>query len=498
MNVSVLPLLLPLATGVATLLVGGTSTRRVVTTASAGLQLLLALGLLVLNLQGEPLVLTVGGWSAKVGIVLVVDTLAAIMLVLSSFTAFICIIYSSIETPRRVEHPLRLPLLQFMMAGIHLAFITGDLFNLFVAFEIMLIASYALLTLEADDWDVKQAYPYLAINLFGSTLFICAAGLAYGLFGTLNFAGMIEGAQALSGDPRLTILALLFLVIFGTKAGLFPLYYWLPNSYPVLPAPIAGLFAGMLTKVGIYVLIRIFGTVLPHDLSSVHTLIAVLAGFTMILAVIGAISRNFVRGILSFHILSQIGFMALAIGLFTPLSIAACILYIIHHIVVKSALFLIGGIVAVLNQADDLDNTGHLWRLTPWVGILFLIQALSLAGIPPLSGFWGKYLIVLEGLREEAYVLVAASLVASVLTMMSMIKIWFGVFCAQPKGVSVQMQDRRWRPMCWIVGLMVAVSLCIGIGVEFVMQVATQAAEEALDQAAYVERVFAMSGKGGS
>lgn len=497
MNAAVLPLLLPLATGVAALFVSGARVRRMLTAASAALQLLVALGLLGATLQGSPLVLNAGGWSAAVGIVLVVDTLAAIMLVLSTFTALACVLYSSIETPLRVEHPLRLPLLQFMMAGIHLAFITGDLFNLFVAFEIMLIASYALLTLEADDWDVKQAYPYLAINLFGSTLFICAAGLAYGLFGTLNFAGIIQASSDLSGDPRIVLLALLFVVVFGTKAGLFPLYFWLPNSYPVLPAPLAGLYAGMLTKVGVYVLIRIFATVLPHELHGVHQLIATLAGFTMVLAVIGAISRNFVRGILSFHILSQIGFMALAIGLFTPLSIAACILYIIHHIVVKSALFLIGGIAVVLNRSDDLDHTGQLWRVTPWVGILFLFQALSLAGIPPLSGFWGKYLIIVEGLREGAYALVVASLVASMLTLFSMVKIWFGVFWSAPPGVRVRTRDRRWKPMSWIVGVMVLVSLAIGLGVEGVLQVATQAAEQALDQAAYVERVFAVGGKGG-
>jgi multicomponent Na+:H+ antiporter subunit D len=334
-----------------------------------------------------PARLGVGGWPAQFGIVLVVDLLSALMLTLSSLIALGSLLFGYAEMPVRLDHPMRTPLTQFLVTGINLTFCTGDLFNLFVAFEVMLIASYALLTLEADDWDVKHAFAYVAINLFGRALFICACGLAYSIFGTLDFAEIALRATPLAGELRAHLLALLFLAVFGIKAGLFPLYYWLPNSYPTLPIPTAALFAGMLTKVGVYVLRRIFGTVLPHSLTFVHTLLAWLAGLTMVLAVMGAISRPFIGGILSFHILSQIGFMALAIGLFTPLSLAACILYIIHHIVVKSSLFLIGGTALRLNGTDDLDHMGNLWRRTPWLGALFLLQALSLAGLPPLSGF---------------------------------------------------------------------------------------------------------------
>jgi multicomponent Na+:H+ antiporter subunit D len=253
----------------------------------------------------------------------------------------------------------------------------------------------------------------------------------------------------------------------------------------------------MLTKVGVYVLVRMFATVLPHDLTGVHQLIAWLAGLTMILAVLGAISRNFIRGILSFHILSQIGYMALALGLFTPWSIAACIFYIMHHIIVKASLFLIGGVAVVLNRSDDLDRMGHLWRATPWLGILFLCQALSLAGIPPLSGFWGKYLIIVEGLKQGAYVLVAASLLAGVLTLFSMLKIWLGAFWVEPEGVPLRTDDPRWRPLAWIIGGLTIISLGIGLGAEAVMQLALQAANAALDQEGYVRHVLGAGGKGG-
>jgi multicomponent Na+:H+ antiporter subunit D len=498
MNWAILPFLVPMLTGVLALFFPrGVAWRRGWFIGSAVAQLGVAVKLVADNLDGTPVVLLAGGWASAVGIALVADLLAAIMLVLSTLTALAAVLFTVVETRRRVEHPLRLPLLQFMIAGINLAFLTGDLFNLFVAFEIMLIASYALLTLEANDWDVKQAYPYLAVNLVGSTLFICAAGLAYGLFGTLNFAGIIERSADLGDDPRVLLLALLLFVVFGTKAGLFPLYYWLPNSYPILPAALAGLYSGMLTKVGVYVLVRMFATVLPHDLTGVHQLIAWLAGLTMILAVLGAISRNFIRGILSFHILSQIGYMALALGLFTPWSIAACIFYIMHHIIVKASLFLIGGVAVVVNRSDDLDRMGHLWRATPWLGILFLCQALSLAGIPPLSGFWGKYLIIVEGLKQGAYVLVAASLLAGVLTLFSMLKIWLGAFWVEPEGVPLRTDDPRWRPLAWIIGGLTIISLGIGLGAEAVMQLALQAANAALDQEGYVRHVLGAGGKGG-
>ena len=497
MNWVIAPIVLPLLTALVCLFWGKPgSGRRWFVALSALAQLVVALGLAAHVFDEGTLVLPVGRWTAQFGIVLVADLLSAVMLGLSSLTALAVILFGHAETSPRIEHPLRQPLVQFLVMGINLSFLTGDLFNLFVAFEILLIASYALLTLEADDWNIKQSFPYLSINLVGSTLFICAAGLAYGIFGTLNFAEISQRALAMEGDARVTMLALLLLVVFGVKAGLFPLYYWLPNSYPTLAAPIGALYAGMLTKVGVYVLLRLFATIMPHSLTGLHALLAWLAGFTMVLAVMGAISKNYVRGILSYHILSQIGYMVLAIGFFTPLSIAACVLYIMHHIVVKASLFLVGGVAAALNRTDDLTKMGHLWKHFPWLGVLFLLQALSLAGVPPLSGFWGKYLIVAEGLKQGAYVLVGASILASVLTMFSMLKIWNGAFWAAPADVAIPKPTRRTRGMTWVVAGLAVVSLCIGLGVEFFTQVSLRAAESVLDQEAYARAVLGVLGKG--
>ncbi len=482
------PVALPLLTGIIALLLGRPGNlRRWLVALSATGQLAVAVALVQATMGGQPMALALGGWVAPFGIVLVADLLAAIMVSLGSVTALASLLYGYAELPVRDEHPLRLPLVQFLVTGINLSFCTADLFNLFVAFEVMLISSYALMTLEADDWDIKQAFPYLAMNLVGSTFFLVAAGMTYGLFGSLNFGQIAERANDLAGTPQLTVLALLLMLVFSIKAGLFPLFYWLPNSYPTLPSPVAALYAGMLTKVGVYVLMRIFGQVLPPELPLVHLLLAWLAAATMIFGVLGAVSRNFVRGILSFHILSQIGYMVLAIGLFTPYAFAAAIFYVIHHIIVKSTLFMVGGAIFVLNRTDDLQKTGRLWLLTPILGVIFLLQALSLAGIPPLSGFWGKYMIIVEGVRQKEWILVLCALVAGVLTLFSMLKIWNGAFWGTTAKEGVHLEDGRWKTMTAVAGGMTVLSLGIGLGAEFFLKLAHEAARQLLDRTAYIE-----------
>jgi multicomponent Na+:H+ antiporter subunit D len=439
------------------------------------------------------LVLSWGGWVVPYGIVLVADTLAAVMLCLSSLTALACVLFGYAETARRDEHPLRLPLLLLLLAGIHLAFLTGDLFNLFVAFEVFLLASYALMTLETDAIRSRRALPYVTINLLGSALFLCSCGFAYGLFGTLNFAEIAVRSSAMLGDVRLEILGVLLLLVFAIKAGLFPLYYWLPISYPALPSPIAAFYAGMLTKVGVYVLIRVFGTVLPPELTALHTVLAWGAGLTMVIGVLGAVAQNRIQTILAYHIVSQVGYMVLAVGLFSRYAFAAAILYVIHHIVVKAALFLVGGVILRVQGTDHLEKTGGLWARAPGLSLVFLLQALSLAGLPPLSGFWGKFMIVNEGLAQGQWVLVLMSLIASALTLLSMLKIWLGAFWkAEPEDAPLVFTSSS-RLMTGVVGVLAAISLGIGLGANYFVGVAEHAADETLARTAYVNSVRALN-----
>lgn len=499
-NILVWPFLLPILTALMCCLFLGRPGvgRRVFIAISSAVQCGLAFYLAARAFDGPPLVLLMGGWAPQLGVVLIVDGLAAIMLCLSTVVAMACILFSYAEIPVWSEQPLRLPLMQLLVAGINLSFITGDLFNLFVAFEIMLVASYALLTLEANDHHIKEAFPYLAVNIFGSALFLVAAGLAYSVFGTLNLADISHRASQMPGDFGVMLVAVILVVVFGIKAGVFPLYYWLPNSYPILPFSLGAFYSGMLTKVGIYVLLRTLCTVFPHNLTPIYLALAWLAGLTMVLAVLGAVSRNFIRGVLSFHIVSQIGYMILAIGFFTPLAISACIFYVIHHIIVKSSLFLIGGTAMFYNRTDNLARMGGLMNASPLLAACFLLQAFSLAGVPPLSGFWGKYIIVLVGLEEHRYWLVGAALLASILTLVSMMKIWIGAFWERlpEDGTAEPEAPRAARMMKGIVCVMTLLSLGIGFGAEFIFGIAEKAAVSLMNPNEYVQAVLGLTGKG--
>lgn len=484
------PILLPLVTALVAVAIPRPSTgRRVVVGVAFAAMLGVSLWLAGHVYASGPLVLSWGGWIIPYGIVLVADTLAAVMVSLASLMGLACVLFGYAQTPTQDEHPLRLPLLLLLLAGIQLSFLTGDLFNLFVAFEVFLLASYGLMTLESNAKESRRALPYVTINLVGSALFICACGFAYGLFGTMNFAEIAARSSLMAGDVRVELLGLLLLLVFAIKAGIFPLYYWLPVSYARLPAPIAAFFAGLLTKVGIYILIRIFGTVLPPELTTLHTVIAWAAGLTMVIGGLGAIAQSRIQTILSYHIASQVGYMALAIGFFSADAFSAAIFFTVHQIVVKAALFLVGGVILRVHGSDDLSRTGGLWTSAPALAIAFLLLAFSLAGIPPLSGFWGKLMIIQAGLSQGEWTLVFLSLVASVLTMLSMLKIWLGAFWKpKPEGVPLTLSASS-RGMTAVVGVLALVSVGIGVGANHFVGISDHAARETLDRTAYVETV---------
>lgn len=496
MNCAVYPVLLPLVTALCFLLWSQPSFwRRFVAALSMGVQVMIAFFFLLQTQQGTTEVLLVGGWAAPFGIALVIDRLAAVMLFAASITVFAGVLWGFGEQSVEKEHALRLPLIQFLWMGVSLSMITGDFFNLFVAFEVMLMASYALLTLEIDVEKIQYALPYLLMNLVGSALFLCAVAMVYGYLGTLNFAHLSLLLEGRGADPHLLVLGLVFLCVFGLKAGVFPLYFWLPQSYPTLPVPLAAIFGGVLTKVGIYVLIRLLVTVLPPGLHVLYTLLLVLSGITMLLGVLGAISRHRIKEILSYHIVSQIGFMVLAIGLFTPLSIAAAIIYTVHNIVVKASLFLYGGIGQMYYGTDNLKKMGYLWHVAPFAGFCFMVQAFSLAGVPPLSGFWGKYLIVREGLMQGQFVLTGIAIFTGWLTLFSMLKIWLGAFWGKCKdGLNEKGVHRKGLTVAGLVLVVVAIGM--GLFAETTVRVAEAAATQLFDRNQYRESVFTVGGKG--
>jgi multicomponent Na+:H+ antiporter subunit D len=370
----------------------------------------------------------IGSWEAPFGISLVADLFSAIMVAITGIIAFAVAIYSTVSIDSQREKYGFYPLLNIMLMGICGSFLTGDIFNLFVWFEVMLISSFVLLALGGERNQLEGSIKYVTLNLLSSVIFLTAVGMLYGIAGTLNMADLALKFSNLENSGLVTVIAMLFLVSFGIKSALFPLFFWLPASYHTPPVAVSAIFAGLLTKVGVYALIRVFTLMFIQNIDYTHTIILVIAGLTMLIGVLGAAAQKEFRKILSFHIISQIGYMILGLALFTPLAIAGSVFYIVHHIIVKTNLFLVSGVVKKLKKSYDLNKLGGVYKAYPLLSFLFLIPAFSLAGIPPLSGFWAKLTLILAGLEVNEFLIVGVALFVGLLTLFSMSKIWNEVF----------------------------------------------------------------------
>jgi multicomponent Na+:H+ antiporter subunit D len=357
----------------------------------------------------------------------------------------------------------------------------------------MLMASFVLLALGGERGQLEGAIKYVTLNLVASTLFLSALGILYGLVGTLNMADLALHLPEVSRPGLSSTLAMLFLAAFGIKAALFPFFFWLPASYHTPPVAVSAIFAGLLTKVGVYALIRIFTLLFVQDLGYTHGLILIIACLTMITGVLGAVVQNEFRRILSFHIISQVGYMVLGLGLFTPLALTGSVFYLVHHIIVKTNLFLVSGVVLKLRGTLELGQSGGLYRDAPGLSALFLIPALSLAGLPPLSGFWAKLILVWAALKMESYLVAAVALGVGLLTLYSMTKIWGKVFWgAPPDGAAEAINpspSSRWALYLPMV-LLALLTVGIGLLVEPVFALSSRAAEQLLNPAGYVLAVL--------
>ena len=459
--------------------------------------------------HGGILVSQMGNWPAPFGITVVVDVLAAIMLVMTAIVCLGVFIFCVSQLNDQFAGGYFHPLFHFLVLGVQWSFITGDLFNLFVSFEIMLMASYAMFCVGTTRPQMRQAYKYILLNLIGSTIFVTCAGLLYGQLGTLNMADItriaVSGQIPQSAVPVIAML----LLVFGIKTAIFPLWYWLPDTYHTMPAALGGLFAGLLTKVGAYVMIRVFVMMFGHDQHVVDVLqpiILVSAAVTMFLGVLGAVSMHSVRRILAIHIISQVGYMIMGIGLgmgamagmsdadmsIKVMAVTGAIFFIIHNMVVKCCLFLCSGLMLQHAGSDDLDEIGGLLRRTPWLAALFLIAALSLAGLPPLSGFFGKWVLIKASFDSHYYWLVGFAIATSLLTLLSMLKIWSYGFWSSPQGEHVASPSVRPRTTGGIVAIamLVVVAVSMGLGAQGYMNVSKVAAETAVRPRGYITAVL--------
>lgn len=500
--IPLLPILIPFTTALLCLLFPGKlKLRKIFGVAGSFVLLAAGVALLILVKQQGIQVVQLGGWAAPFGISVVIDLLSALMVLLTGGMSCLISIYAlnDIDQPRH-DYGF-FPFFHFLLMGVCGTFITGDLFNLYVWFEVMLLSSFILLSLGGERAQLKGAIKYVTLNLVSSAIFLTALGILYGVSGTLNMADL---ALRLQHDVPIglgTTVAMLFLVAFGIKAAIFPLFFWLPASYHTPPVSVTAIFSGLLTKVGVYALIRVFTLIFTQNVDYTHSIILVLAGLTMITGVLGAVAQNEMRRLLSFHIVSQIGYLLMGLGLQSVLALSGAIFFMVHVIVAKSALFLVSGIAKRKTGSFELEKIGGLYQSAPVLAACFLVSAFSLAGLPPFSGFFAKLTLVKAGLSEGRFGIVAVSLVVGVLTLFSMTKIWTQAFWKpKPKrtdsnGKSIRYKAPTtgfsyWAPLFVLSGI----TLLLGIFAESLLEISQQAAQQLLNPSLYIGRVMASKG----
>ncbi|MFB7917531.1 Na+/H+ antiporter subunit D [Streptomyces sp. NPDC056061] len=436
-----LPVLLPLcATGLS--LAFGTrlkQVQRLISVAVLTAVLGLSVALMIAADRHGPLAVHLGDFAPPIGITLVADRLSGLMLTVSSAITLCVLIYSlgqgmadrDEETPVAIYHPAYL----ILVAGVSCTFLAGDLVNLFVGFEIMLVASFVLLTLGGTGPRVRAGSTYVIVSLLSSMLFLTAIAMTYAATGTANFAQLAGRLAQLPLGVQILIQTML-LTVFAIKAAVFPLAAWLPDSYPTAPAPVTAVFAGLLTKVGVYCMLRTETLLFPGNRLGDLLMAAALA--SMVIGILGAVAQTDLKRLLSFTLVSHIGYMVFGIGLATRDAYSGAIVYVAHHITVQTTLFLTTGLIERRSGTTELTRIGGLARAAPLLAVLFFVPAMNLAGIPPLSGFIGKLGLMRAGVADGgawAWLLVTGSAVTSLLTLYVVAKVWNLAFWrAAPPG----------------------------------------------------------------
>lgn len=393
--------------------------------------------LLVQADQQGPQTVWIGGWPETLGIVLVADRLAALMLLVSAVVTLAVLAYSVGQgmtedeegAPISVYHPTFLVL----VAGVANAFLAGDLFNLFVSFEMLLFASYVLLTLGGTATRLRAGTIYVLVNLLSSTLFLISLAVVYAATGTLTLAHLAVRLEELPDHVSLLV-QLLLLTTFGIKAAVFPLSFWLPDSYPTAPAPVTAVFAGLLTKVGVYAILRMQTLLFPD--SPLTDLLLWAALLTLLVGILGAVAQSDIKRMLSFTLVSHIGYLVMGIALASRLGTAGTTFYVVHHITIQTALFLVLGLVERRAGSTALMRIGGLARIAPLLAVLFFVPAMNLAGIPPFSGFIGKVGLFQAAQADDgwlAWTLVGAGALTSLLTLYAVAKTWAVAFWRTPR-----------------------------------------------------------------
>ncbi|WP_315552986.1 monovalent cation/H+ antiporter subunit D family protein [Microbacterium aurum] len=423
----------------------------------------------------------VSGWAPGVAIPFALDTLSALLITATSFLVLVCSLYAAAAREDTDRYFASLVLV--MSGGVYGAFATADLFNLFVMVEVALVPSYVLMTRTASRPSLRAAGVYVTVNLFISTTLLFGIALVYGATGTVNL-GELAGAAERSSTAAAALAVVL--VALAGKAAMVPLHGWLPRSYPHLSTSLSAMFSGLLTKIGVYALFRVYAVTFGAD-ERLEGIIQAILVIGMVVGVLGALGSSDMRAILSFHMSSQVGYILLGLGIFGVAGLAASIFYLIQYMMAKAALFLAVGVVQRESGSGDLRDVGGMARRSPLLAAAFLVPALSLAGIPPLSGFVAKFLLVVAAVDVAAFLAAAAVVAVSLFTLLSMLKIWNGAFWGDPPAgaATARIPHRLVLPAVALASLTVV----LGVGGEGLIALSTTAAGNLVDLGPYIEAV---------
>lgn len=447
-------------------------------------------------------VMVMGRWYAPFGIAFAVDTTGALLSTISAIVALCVGVYGMVDVSAAAQRYGFYPFLLLLMTGVSGSFLTGDIFNLYVWFEVLLIASFGLIVLGNEKIQLDGTLKYGVLNFFATTLFLMATGLLYAMVGTLNMADIAQSVRELEdGAPLMTVTALYGLA-FGIKAAAFPVNFWLPASYHTPRIVVSAIFAGLLTKVGVYALVRTFVMLLPEGRGLMAGIVALVAILTMLTGAFGALAQTDVRRTLGYLVISGIGVMLAGLAMGTEDALSGTLFYAVHSIVVMSALYLAVGVIGRCCSTFDIRKLNGLYKESPGFAALFLVLSFGIAGIPPFSGFWPKLILVKSGIESGNYWLSVVVLVSGFLTTIVVGRVWLLAFWRgssdsaeagnvrqSPKplsGSTAGSTTAIWIPLC----ILFAVVVAIGIVPEPLFNLTDQGAFDLLNPTSYIEMVL--------
>ncbi len=467
-----------------------------------GALVLASLALLIRVLEHGVITMVMGNWLPPFGIAVTADALGATLTFIGSIVAFCAGLFGMKTVNSSGRRYGFYPFLLLLMTGVCGSFLTADLFNLYVWFEVLLISSYGLLVLGNDRIQLDGAVKYGVLNLVGTNLFLIATGLIYGIFGTLNMADIALKVSEMENPASGTLatVAALFFLAFAMKAAAFPVNFWLPASYHTPNIVVSAVFAGLLTKVGVYALIRIFIVILPASREYMADVIGLVAILTLITGALGALAQSEVRRLLGFLVIAGIGSMIAGLAVGTTLSIAGAIFYAVHSIIVMTALYLAAGIMHMMDGSYNLRQLGGLYQRNIAFAGVFLVLALAISGLPPFSGFWPKVMLVDAAFKDGRFWLGAAILVSGFLTTLAMGRVWIYAFWrggpegtadGQSVAVTAASEDQLAGGAVWLpLGVLTALVIYFGLQPEWMIELATRGASGVVDPLGYFRSVL--------